>query len=461
MVYIVTSCKATETEATHEGKGGCANSFRKNPIIERQNRGEETVAIYCNIEMNMKEEMHEAVINSTEKMTVSIKKEECDGESVHPNQESLCIKEEDYELVTVDIKEEAEETSVRFEMPKPASMECTDLKVGSESLLSETKMADEMSSVRTWEDQPTPSNWATITLQDNGRFFLSLPHTSLHYKAQQIADDENMKKVTSESEGVVIPASLQDNSLLFMKLTTVGVINTQPEMHITKDSATVHQEQRKSSESEPKSKNDRQSQAQQKMFQCSECGKRFTRISHLHNHTRIHTGEKPYCCSECGRRFITSSSLQYHRRTHTGEKPFCCPECGKQFITSSKFQYHKRTHTGEKPYCCSECGKRFTTSSYLQIHAQIHNGEKPYCCAECGTGFMCKSSLQKHRRIHTGEKPYSCFECGKLFSYKSTLQTHIMIHTGEKPFCCFECGKGFTFKSCLQKHGRVHTKGKR
>ncbi|XP_028657246.2 zinc finger protein 260-like isoform X1 [Erpetoichthys calabaricus] len=197
--------------------------------------------------------------------------------------------------------------------------------------------------------------------------------------------------------------------------------------------------------------------AENRPYDCSECGKRFVRKDHLQHHQRIHTGEKPHSCPECGKRFTEKNHLQHHLRTHTGEKPFSCTICGKCFTVKKTLESHLRIHTGEKPYSCDECGKSFTVKKTLQSHQRIHTGEKPYSCTECGKRFTQRGHLQQHKRIHTGEKPYCCEECGKRFSEKNNLHQHQRIHTGEKPFSCEECGKRFTRKGDYQKHQRFHS----
>ncbi|XP_017326196.2 histone-lysine N-methyltransferase PRDM9 isoform X3 [Ictalurus punctatus] len=198
-------------------------------------------------------------------------------------------------------------------------------------------------------------------------------------------------------------------------------------------------------------------QTGEKPYRCSYCGKSFNHKSVLRKHQRIHTGEKPHRCSQCGKSFIQKSDLQQHQRTHTGERPYYCSMCGKSFSHHSHLQLHQRIHTGEKPFQCSQCGKRFTQKSNLQVHQRVHTGEKPYHCSHCGKNFTLQSNLQLHQRIHTGEKPHHCSHCGKSFTHQSTYQRHQRIHTGEKPYYCSECEKCFNHQSHLQRHQRTHT----
>ncbi|KYO41927.1 hypothetical protein Y1Q_0022520 [Alligator mississippiensis] len=174
-------------------------------------------------------------------------------------------------------------------------------------------------------------------------------------------------------------------------------------------------------------------------------------------HQRIHRGEKPHRCSECGKRFTRSSHLSQHQRIHRGERPHQCPECGKSFTYSSGLAQHLRIHTGEKPHQCSECGKSFTYSSSLARHQFIHTGEKPHQCLECGKSFTRFSRLVEHQRIHRQENPHQCSVCGKSFTQSSTLALHQRIHTGEKPHQCAVCGKSFIHSSSLTRHRRIHT----
>ncbi|KAJ7346811.1 hypothetical protein DFH08DRAFT_869399 [Mycena albidolilacea] len=59
------------------------------------------------------------------------------------------------------------------------------------------------------------------------------------------------------------------------------------------------------------------------------------------------SGPSKYECTYCGKGFSRPSSLKIHLNSHTGEKPFVCPVdgCGRSFSVLSNMRRHARVHT--------------------------------------------------------------------------------------------------------------------
>lgn len=135
-------------------------------------------------------------------------------------------------------------------------------------------------------------------------------------------------------------------------------------------------------------------QPAEKFFEPRHQGKSLHHKQASNKSQKIQTEEKLRECTKCGKMFIQKANLVVHQRTQTGEKTSEYCECAKAFKSSYHLIRHERTHTRQAFYK----GIKSVMSNIL--HERTHMGGKPEC-SQCEAVFDDKSTSSKYIRGYT------------------------------------------------------------
>ncbi|KAK8727371.1 hypothetical protein OTU49_009847 [Cherax quadricarinatus] len=119
----------------------------------------------------------------------------------------------------------------------------------------------------------------------------------------------------------------------------------------------------------------------EKRYQCLECEKDFLQHVGLLKHMRVHIEKTLSQRTVCEKQNSNVKDV-CQDEVNTADKLYQCSECPREFTRYANLVKHMRLHTGEKPYKCSMCSYQFPLYVHLIKHLKVHIGEEQTQCLE-------------------------------------------------------------------------------
>ncbi|NP_001315144.1 zinc finger protein 1035 isoform X1 [Danio rerio] len=217
---------------------------------------------------------------------------------------------------------------------------------------------------------------------------------------------------------------------------------------------------------------------------CPFCKSSYSSHAVLIRHIRIHTGERPFQCTTCGRHFSRKEYLKVHEEKCQVEqppslkkskskkikaersvdtainqtsRPYFCSYCPHAFRFSSNLKLHERAHLAKTVMPCSKCGKYYRKRKYKEHVELCKGGQLQPSCRKCGRVFTRRNYRNGHEKQCQGNLPaetitgtkekrnlkHQCPECSRCFRSSIFLQRHLSLHSKAMPYSCMRCGQKF------------------
>lgn len=136
-------------------------------------------------------------------------------------------------------------------------------------------------------------------------------------------------------------------------------------------------------------------------FVCSYCGMayRFKNSLTEHIHMRHEGRTKMYECTVCGVKMCRKSHLDDHMNVHNNINPYSCDNCSKSYKNKSAYKRHLKDCGSGNKYVCDECGQLYKSAAGLLDHSKrCHDKTNSYLfyCV-CESGFKTRAARCRHR----------------------------------------------------------------
>ncbi|XP_060596131.1 zinc finger protein 2-like isoform X1 [Ruditapes philippinarum] len=162
-------------------------------------------------------------------------------------------------------------------------------------------------------------------------------------------------------------------------------------------------------------------------FRCTRCSSYYKSQDELEKHRlEKHVGE--FICKYCGLKYRFKNSLTEHIQTrHEGTaKMYECSVCGVKMCRKSHMDDHMNIHNNVNPYNCQNCSKSYKNKSAFKRHMKDCGSGIKHVCNACGQIYKSSVGLQDHiRRCHdeTNSYMFSCV-CKASFKTRSARCRH-------------------------------------